>query len=138
MKMIIRFTVPGKPVGKGRPRKCDDGKMRTPLKTREYEETVRAYYEYTARGAYFRGRALNITVRAYYPIPKSLTQSEIERIIKGELRPCVTPDGDNVLKVIADALNGLAYDDDKNIVGWHLVKLYSEKPRVDIEIGDVM
>lgn len=136
--MVARFTVPGVPVGKGRPRKGKDGKMHTPQKTRDYEDTVRAYYVYTAKGVCFRDRALSLVVRAYYPLPKSMTERERELIIKGELRPCVTPDGDNVLKVIADALNGVAYDDDRCIVSWHLVKLYSEEPRVDVEIGDVM
>lgn len=38
--MKIEFTVPGIPVGKGRPRFTKDGHAHTPGKTREYENKV--------------------------------------------------------------------------------------------------
>ena len=56
---------------------------------------------------------------------------------KGELRPQTKPDIDNVVKVICDALNGLAYDDDRSITQLHAVKLYGDNPRVDIAIQEV-
>jgi Holliday junction resolvase RusA-like endonuclease len=52
----------------------------------------------------------------------------------GVLRPKKTPDCDNVLKAIADALNKLAYSDDKNIVDCQIRKYYSHQPRVEITL----
>jgi Holliday junction resolvase RusA-like endonuclease len=48
--------------------------------------------------------------------------------------PTKKPDADNILKLVADALNGLAYVDDKNIVTAHAHKVYSDRPRLEINI----
>lgn len=50
-------------------------------------------------------------------------------MISGEIRPTVKPDWDNIGKLIADALNGIAYDDDKCIVDAMVRKFYSTDPR---------
>jgi Holliday junction resolvase RusA-like endonuclease len=52
----------------------------------------------------------------------------------GELRPVKKPDMDNVLKVVADALNSVAYRDDTQIVDCQLRKFYDKQPRVEVII----
>jgi Holliday junction resolvase RusA-like endonuclease len=47
------------------------------------------------------------------------------------------PDVDNIAKSILDALNGAAYDDDKQVVALMIHKEYSDTPRVDIKLGDI-
>ena len=47
------------------------------------------------------------------------------------------PDIDNVVKVYADALNGIAYHDDTQIVSLVCEKYYSDQPRVEVKIGDM-
>ena len=42
------------------------------------------------------------------------------------------PDGDNILKVVCDALNGLAYRDDIQLAEKHIYKEYAEKARLEI------
>lgn len=135
--MKISFLIPGKPTGKGRPRKGAHGVMYTPKATREYEQAVQAYFRYTARGAFFKNRAIYLRISAYYPIPRSATKRDEAEMRAGVIRPKTKPDGDNVQKIIADALNGLAYEDDKQIVRWYCEKWYSDEPRVQVEIGDV-
>jgi len=39
-----------------------------------------------------------------------------------------------VLKIIADALNGIAYKDDSQIVKADITKIYSDEPKVEVEI----
>ena len=41
---------------------------------------------------------------------------------------------DNVVKIIADSLNNLAYYDDTQIVDCQCRKFYSENPRVEVTI----
>ena len=62
---------------------------------------------------------------------------------KGKGRPrfntktghAITPkDMDNVVKIIADSLNNLAYYDDTQIVDCQCRKFYSENPRVEVTI----
>jgi Holliday junction resolvase RusA-like endonuclease len=47
------------------------------------------------------------------------------------------PDGDNVLKIIADALNGIAYYDDTQVVSQSITKEYSLEPKVVVRIQEV-
>ena len=48
------------------------------------------------------------------------------------LYPTIKPDISNVQKAIEDALNGLAYVDDKQIVWVEASKGYSERPCVNV------
>ena len=71
-------------------------------------------------------------VIAYIRIPKSATKVTKSKMLSGEIRPTVKPDWDNIGKLVADALNGVAYDDDKCIVDAQVKKIYSDHPRTDI------
>ena len=52
----------------------------------------------------------------------------------GEIRPVKKPDADNIIKVVADSLNKVAYRDDADIVRVALEKFYSWQPRIEVEI----
>ena len=52
----------------------------------------------------------------------------------GAIRPTVKPDWDNIGKIVADALNKIAYYDDAQIVDSQTRKFYSDRPRVEILI----
>ena len=53
-------------------------------------------------------------------------------------RPRKTGDLDNTFKILADSLNGIAYQDDSQIVEWHAWQHESkENPRVEVEIRQV-
>ena len=46
----------------------------------------------------------------------------------------MTPDTDNLAKSILDALNGLAYDDDKQIVELEVKKFYNETEEAVVKL----
>ena len=125
------FVVPGEPTGKGRPRKTKWG-MHTPEKTVLYENLVKTCYN----GKFHNG-ALRMTITANYAIPKSASKKKVEQMLKGELFPTKKPDCDNVIKIIADALNEIAYKDDCQIVSLHIEKRYSHIPQIIVEIEEV-
>ena len=129
---MIKFTIPGDPRGKQRPRfNRRTGTTYTPTETVAYEKEVRALF-YKAGGRKGDGPvALGIT--AFYKIPTSATRAERERMSAGE-PPQKKPDLDNVVKIIMDGLNGAAYDDDKQVTSIHAEKEYSEAPRVEVDI----
>ena len=52
----------------------------------------------------------------------------------GKIRPTKKPDADNIMKAVADALNGIAYKDDSQIVNVTIAKWYSDTPRVEVAI----
>ncbi len=73
----------------------------------------------------------------YYPIPKSATKEKRMEINAGQCRPTKKPDLDNVVKVVADSLNGIAYKDDAQICFIIIVKHYGDVPRLEIQIEEL-
>lgn len=130
----IKFTVPGVPVGKGRPRVTSHGTY-TPQKTRAYEEKVRLCWETQSGVSLPSGVPLMAELRAYFPIPKSASKRRREAM-EGAFHTA-RPDCDNVAKAILDSLNGFAYHDDSAVQLGRVWKLYtSGAPRVDVQIWE--
>ena len=135
--MKIEFTIPGKPMGKGRPH-FFGGRAVTPESTREYEEMTAMLARTAAKGKSFPPEsALCVTIRAYYPIPKRTPQKTREQMLSGGIRPRIKPDADNVAKIVLDALNRVLYEDDAQAVALYTYKLYGEEPCVVVEVEGI-
>lgn len=136
---ILRFTVKGKPVGKARPRFTRRGFAYTPEKTVRYEAAVRAacIEAMKAQGVRKRvGVPLAIKCTFFFEPPKSWSKKR--RTEAADLAPYdQKPDGDNLLKIVKDALNGVAYDDDKRICSETATKQYSVASLADITLYEV-
>lgn len=136
---MIAFIVPGEPTGKGRPRVSTRGgfaRAYTPAKTRAYEsEVARAAL---AAGAEPVDGPLELVVNAYHAVPKSWTKRDRALAIEGAIRPTgPRNDLDNTVKAVSDALNGVAYRDDGQIVSLHAERHYCSHPRVAVEVRQV-
>ena len=133
----VTFTIPGDPVGKGRPRFSNrSGHAYTPQRTTEYEDKVRLYYSRETRCTKLHGE-IRADILAYFCIPKSLPKYK-QQILAEERTGCTkAPDADNIAKVVLDALNGLAYDDDKAVTYLTVGKLYGAPPRVEVTLTEV-
>lgn len=132
-----QFTVYGEPKGKGRPRFARNGHTYTPSETVNYETLVKVSYQAQCEGCYDKDKMLCMTVMAYFNVPKSASNKKREAMLAGRIRPTKKPDLDNILKIVADSLNGIAYYDDAQIVGISLRKFYSDVPRTEIIIQDI-
>lgn len=128
----ISFTVPGRPKGKTRPRFAKNGRNTyTDRGTKEYEEQVAEAFR-QAGGV--MGNYAAMRIKACYLIPQR-TRKDIEAgMITERIRPAKKPDLDNVLKIIMDALSGVAFADDNQIVQVYIEKVYSQEPRVEITL----
>ncbi len=137
--MRINFTVMGEPKGKGRPRFCrNTGHAITPKDTVNYETLVKMEYTQACGEQMFPDDAmLDMRIKAYYSIPKSASKKRHAAMLSGDIRPTKKPDMDNVIKIIADSLNKIAYRDDTQIVDCQVRKFYSEKPRVEVMIQTI-
>lgn len=71
---------------------------------------------------------------AVYPVPSSYSKRKTVSALAGDLLPAKKPDADNIAKIVADALNGLAYEDDAQITQLTVLKRYSDEPCVRVEI----
>lgn len=136
--MTVYLEIPGTPMGKERPRHNRyTNATYTPEKTKAREEEIALNYRKQYGGRRFPKECyLELTVRAFMPIPKSATKTVKEKMKSSAIRPTVKPDCDNILKLVADALNGIAYDDDKQIVKMTVAKVYSETPCTEIYINE--
>lgn len=133
--MGMTFEVPGEPRGKGRPRFSQTGHAYTDSETRAYENKIIAYYRKAYGGFKWPDTAfIRIKVTAHYPIPKKTTKAALAAMQAGTLPPSRKPDIDNVLKVVLDALNGVAYKDDSRVVCVEAEKIYSHTPKLVIDI----
>lgn len=133
--MEVKFVIPGEPKGKGRPRfNRFNGSVYTPKKTMNYESLVAVGYQLQCKEKFSDTDMLEMIILAYYKIPKSISKANKRRIEKGEVLPTKKPDIDNIFKIIADSLNGIAYRDDAQIVSGICKKYYSDNPRVEVEI----
>lgn len=134
----IKFTVPGEPKGKGRPRFGKSGVTHTPTQTVNYETLVKM--EYQSKYGTFRfpdDAPIDARLMVYYPIPKSASKKKQEMMRNHQLRPMKKPDLDNVCKMILDALNYIAYRDDTQIVDCQIRKFYSDNPRVVVTLTEL-
>ena len=136
--MIRRvFTVPGPPHGKERARVTARGKYPhayTPEKTALYERLVGECYNFAHPGVERLTGPVELKITAFYPIPKSWSARLKQEALADMVLPTVKPDGSNVLKCVEDGLNGLAYEDDKQITMATVAKKYGAVPRVEVEI----
>ena len=128
------FIIPGEPRGKGRPRfSRRNGCVTayTPQKTSEYENLVKWEYRQACGPERFADdERLSLQIFAFYSIPKSASKKDRALMCRGIIRPAKKPDMDNVIKIIADSLNGIAYKDDSQIVDASVRKFYAETPYV--------
>ena len=131
---MFKIIIPGEPRGKGRPR-FDRGHAHTDPKTAAYEQKIKdAFHEAYGDKKYPKDIPLDLRIVAYYGIPQSDSKKKQASKESHEIRPTKKPDFDNMAKIVADALNNVAYHDDSQVVDSQFRKFYSRNPRVVITI----
>lgn len=128
--MILQFTIPGKVVAKQSFRYTRDGRKYINSDVKNYANWVRLCFKDTHPEhlpSVFFEKALIIVISAYFEVPKSYSKKKRDMCLTGHIRPTVKPDTDNISKNIKDALNGIAYPDDKQVVEERISKFYGEE-----------
>ena len=130
------FEVIGRVFGKARPRFTRDGHAFTPTSTRVYERAVRQAYE--AAGGELLDGAVHIDIEAVAELQKSATKKQKAARLQGDELAMTKPDIDNVCKLVLDALNGVAYADDRCVVSVRLIKgRYETEPRLIVRVREL-
>ena len=133
------FKIPGKVQAKQRPRFSKSGIVYTPKETRVYEDFVRVCYSDYANQYQWEpyDGQLRAEIEVFIQVPKSDSKLNKQAKIIGEIRPTIKPDCDNLAKSILDSLNGLAYQDDRQIIELSVKKFYAEQSEVKIRLMEV-
>jgi len=141
MTMMITFKVDANPVGKQRARYARRGNFvqtYTPDKTRNYEALLKE----AAIEAMGSSEPLETPVSLYLyirvPIPKSFSKKRVQDCLNGSEQPMKKPDSSNVLKSVEDAMNGVVYIDDCQIINHHITRVYSTLAGVDICVKEYL
>ena len=134
--MNLSLTIPGNPVGKQRPRFVRTGRF-----VRTYNQPATVNYEALVKQT-FAAKYTDFVpipgpvrmILSIYLMPPRETQRKLKKAIR--VYPTIRPDLDNIIKTCADALNGLAYVDDKQIISVYAEKKYSLRPCVEIIVAE--
>jgi Holliday junction resolvase RusA-like endonuclease len=73
-----------------------------------------------------KGRGVSVSVMYSFARPKGKDRRRVD--------PCVRPDVDKLCRALLDALTGVAYDDDGQVVALSVRKIYAEKVRARVVI----
>ncbi len=145
----IRIVIPGVPVGKARARSnilMRGGKPvvaaggrpimthHTPEKTANYEALIKFAGQQAMGGNPPMAEAVAIELGLFVVPPVSWSQKKRAAALAFEILPTTKPDADNVLKAIADGLNGIVWLDDKQITDVVIRKRYREAPQAVIYV----
>ena len=134
--------IPGEPVAKGRPRMTTVGgsaRAYTPAKTRKAEERVAALW---TGDRVEQGVPIMVAVTAYHERPKAhrLASGQLSKSGEASVFPTKRPDLDNIVKLILDGLNGVAFHDDSQIVNLIAERRWTalgEEPGVQVVVQRV-
>ncbi|MCO6528976.1 MAG: RusA family crossover junction endodeoxyribonuclease [Lactobacillus sp.] len=103
--MKYKFTIPGKPRGKQRPRATRNHKQfYTTKETMQYETMVRFI---SIQHVKMLTGPLRVDITAYFPIPKDYSKARRKKCLSGQEVPTKKPDKANIEKIILDGLNPL-------------------------------
>lgn len=141
MSNVIKFTVPGAPVGKGRPKVSTRGgkfaKMYTPEKTTNYETLVALAAQQAMVGRTLLSGPVEVRMAILLPVPASWPKRKQAAALAGLVYPTKKPDADNVVKAIFDGINGVVWNDDVQACDILVRKRYAETPGVQVLVKPI-
>ena len=131
---LISFVISGEMRGKQRPRVTRRGHVYTPTETREAEAVIAKLAAEAMAGRPPIQCAVGLCIIIDTEPPRSASKAARERMLSGEEHPTKKPDLDNVVKLISDAMNGIVYVDDKQVVGLFVQKGYAKVARTVVTV----
>lgn len=139
----IDLVIYGEPVAQGRPKFSTAGgfaRAYDPAKSRAYKDYIRLAAAQQMQGKSLLDGALAMSIRVYRPIPKSMSKKKATLAEEGKIRPVTKPDLDNYVKAVKDALKGICWHDDSQVVSYiePFGKWYSDRPRIEVKIKKII
>ena len=105
--------------------------------TEQFENFIKEYAALTMRGRAPTIEPVALLVHAFLDIPESWSKRDKERARRGGISPTTKPDWDNFGK-ITDALNGIVWKDDSQVIDGRVIKRYSDEPGLRIEVREFL
>lgn len=133
----LEFTVPTAPRGWQRDTPLGYGRSAKTAAEAAYQRDI-AKYARQARAAIggmplIRG-GVRLSVVAHLEVPKSYGKAKRADCLAGRILPILKPDFDNIAKSVADALTGVLWVDDKQVVAGSCLKVWAETPSLYVRV----
>lgn len=112
-------------------------KKYTPTEFTEYSNWVKISFKMmhpTHDWKTFIDKQLAVKITVNSEVPKSYSKKKAAMCLAGEIRPTSKPDCDNIAKNILDAMTGVVYPDDKQVVSLLVQKQFAERSFVEITV----
>lgn len=134
---VLAFSLTGEVRGKGRPRATMRGgyaRLYTDDLTRKYEKSIRDVAQRHMLGRKPFEGPLSVSLRFRLTPPQSMSKRQRARLLAGEEAYFGRVDADNACKSVQDALNGIVWIDDVQVMRLFATKIVAEVPGIDIRV----
>lgn len=141
---VLKMTIPGEVKGLARPRAStfngharmydpvsnlnEKGRLQVFLRDYLYKEGLSGHTKANPMG-------YSLEATAFFRCPKSMSKRTTEAALNDSMRVTKKPDCDNILKLIADAWNGLLWEDDAQLTEMRISKRYGETDRLEVTVS---
>ncbi len=132
---MISIEIPGEAVPQARPRVTRWGTY-DPPKCKAYKQKVGLIAKAIMHGREPLAGPVKMSVLIFRDIPKSWSKKKKAAAIGGAIYPTSKPDIDNLLKGIMDALKGIIWKDDAQVISVEARKSYDVIPRVWVQVSE--
>lgn len=135
--MVYEFEVIGDIKGKARPRvNTYTNRAYTPTNTKDYEMLIKQYFKVKYPKYVPLENRVCVKIVAQFKIPKNTSKKNTESMLNGSISPAKKPDIDNIVKIILDALNTMAFKDDNQITKLEVEKIYGEEEKILVKVEE--
>lgn len=133
---MIKFSVPGTPIPQARPRFTRTGHVYEPPKCKAYKAIVAAAARAAMRGKKPISGPVYVHCKFFFAVQKSWPRDKREDAIYGDFPMIRKPDGDNLEKIVWDALTGIVWKDDAQVNVWTGEKRFGDEPRLVVTVSE--
>lgn len=135
--LCLEFTVPAAPRGWQRDTPLGYGHSIKTATEAAYQRDIARFARQAKEACGIAGLsrgAVRLAVVAYIAVPKSYGKAKRADCLAGRILPILKPDFDNIAKSVADALTGVLWVDDKQVVHGSCLKVWAEEPSLYVRV----
>ena len=133
MQESYQITIPGPIQAWQRAGRSKNGGHFTQAATRAAERSI-GWHAVQQVGQRCLLGALAVRLDVAMTVPAAWSAKRRQEALAGTVKPAVKPDVDNLSKTILDALNGVLWRDDAQVVDLHVTKRYAAEPQTVITV----
>lgn len=113
------------------------GAIYTPTKTMQNERRIAQQFRIQNRQWEITDLPIAVDIEIETSVPVNSNKKTKIAMLEGEIYPIKKPDVDNVSKLVLDALQGVAYEDDYQVITLRVTKKYGPSKKLTIKIEKI-